>query len=110
MSSLPKSLACLKGIMAGFWIDVQGSWARAVGVDTAITCKRDWACTVGTRRDFLVGCPLAATALEKCWVDGCRGIQPHFLSVLPFRLRVGPPKSSSLSLFLLFGLLLGFLK
>ena len=38
----------------------------------------DWACLGGTRRDFLLGCPLAAAALGGCWVDGCRWIQPHF--------------------------------
>ena len=40
--------------------------------------KRDWASTSGTRRDFFLGCPLAAAALSRCWVDTERWVQPHF--------------------------------
>ena len=38
-----------------------------------------------TRRDFVIGCPLAAFALSGCWVEGCRWIQPHLSVVLPLR-------------------------
>ena len=34
--------------------------------------------TGGTRRDFILGCPLATAALGNCWVDSTRWIQPHF--------------------------------
>ena len=75
----PTKIPCLlKGILAGLWIDLQGSWARAAGVDAAISCKREWASSGGSRRNFLLGCPLASAALQGCWVDGCRWIQPHF--------------------------------
>ena len=77
----PTKIPCipclLKGISAGLWIDLRGSWARSARVDPDVTCKRDWACLGGTRRDFVLGCPLAAAALEGCWVDGCRWIKPH---------------------------------
>ena len=75
----PTKIPCLqKGNLAGLWVDLHGSWARTAGVDAAITCKRDWACLGGTWRDFVIGCPLASAALEGCWVDGCRWIQPYF--------------------------------
>ena len=67
----------LKLISAGLWVDLQGAWARAAGVEPDVTCKRDWACRGGTRRDFIVGCPLTAAALGGCWVDCRRWIQPH---------------------------------
>ena len=51
-------------------------WARA-GFEPDVTCKRDWACLWRTWRDFILGCPLAAAALEGCWVDFCRWIQPR---------------------------------
>ena len=72
-----KAPCLIKGISAGLWFDMQGDWARAAGVGPDVTCKRDWACLGGTRRDFVLGCPLAAAALGGCWVDGCCWIQPH---------------------------------
>ena len=74
----PAKIPCLlKGISAGLWIDLEGAWARAVGSEPSVTCKRDWASPSGTRRDSVVGCPLAAAALSGCWVDGSRWVQPH---------------------------------
>ena len=73
-----KILCLLKGMMAGLWFDLQGAWAQASGVVPGVTCKRDWASPGGTRRDFILGCPLATAALENCWVDCSRWIQPHF--------------------------------
>ena len=64
--------------MAGLWFDLQGAWARASGVDPGVTCKKDWASSGGTRRDFILGCPLATAAIGRCWVDYTRWIQPHF--------------------------------
>ena len=34
--------------------------------------------TSGSRRDFLIGCPLAAAALLYCSVSSCSRLQPHF--------------------------------
>ena len=65
-----------KGISARLWIDLEGSGARAAGAEP-VTCEKDWACSGGTRWDFILGWPLAAAALRGCWVDGCRWIQPH---------------------------------
>ena len=68
----------LRGISAGLWVDLQGAWANASGVRPGVTCKRDLTCSGGSRRDFVLGCPLAAAALAGCWVDCNRWIQPHF--------------------------------
>ena len=78
-----KNPCLLKGISAGLSIDLEAAWARAAGSEPSATCKRDWASPGGTRRDFVVGCPLAAAALSGCWVDGSRWVQPH-LSVCAF--------------------------
>ena len=67
----------LKGISAGIWVDLQSAWANASGILPGVTCKRDWACSGGSRRDFVLGCPLAASALAGCWVDCNRWIPPH---------------------------------
>ena len=64
--------------MEGYWFDLQDAWARASGGVPDVTCKRDLACVGGTRRDFILGCPLATAALGGCWVDHERCIQPHF--------------------------------
>ena len=63
----PTKVPCLlKGISAGLWVDLQGAWARAAGVQLDVTCKRDWA-SLG----------LHSAALGGCWVDCCRWIQQH---------------------------------
>ena len=74
----PKKVPCLlKGISAGLWVDLQCAWANASGIGPGLTCKRDLSCSGGSRRDFVLGCPLAAAALAGCWVDCNRWIQPH---------------------------------
>ena len=55
----------------------------AAGLQPASTCKRDWSATGGHRRDFMVGCPLAAAAVLSCKVQPDRWIAPH-LSVRTF--------------------------
>ena len=70
--------------MAGLWFDLQGAWADASGVDPGVTCRKDLPCTGGTRRDFILGCPLSAAAVGCCWVDESRWIQPHFSVMATF--------------------------
>ena len=43
----------------------------------APTCKRDWTAAGGHRWDFIVGCPLAASAALSCRVQPDRWIAPH---------------------------------
>ena len=82
----PTRIPCLlKGIMVGLWFDLQGAWANASGVDPSVTCKKDWVSSGGTRRDFILGCPLATAALDSCWVDCSRWFQPHFSVRASFR-------------------------
>ena len=60
----PTKIPCLaKGILAGLWVDFEASWALATGLQPAPTCKLDWSASSGHRRDFMVGCPLAAAAV-----------------------------------------------
>ena len=55
---------CLsKGISAALWVDLDAAWSAAKGQHPAVTCKRSWDSSGGSRRDFLVGCPLATVLL-----------------------------------------------
>ena len=56
-------IPCLaKGISAGLWVNFEEAWALAGGLQPAPTCKRAWSASGDHRRDFMVGCPLAAAA------------------------------------------------
>ena len=74
----PTKIPCLaKGISAGLWVDLEGSWALATGRQPSSTCMREWGSVGGTRRDFMVGCPLLAAAVLSCAVQSDRWIAPH---------------------------------
>ena len=74
----PTQIPCLaKGISAGLWVDLEASWAAAVGRVPAVTCKRTWDSDSGNRRDFQIGCPLCAAAVLSCNVLNERWVQPH---------------------------------
>ena len=74
----PTKIPCLaKGISAGLWIDFGEAWAIAAGLHPAPTCKRSWTAVGGHRRDFVLGCPLAAAAILSCNVQPDRWIAPH---------------------------------
>ena len=74
----PTKIPCLaKGISAGLWVDFEEAWALAAGLQPAPTCKRGWTAAGGHRRDFMVGCPLAAAAVLSCRVHPDRWIAPH---------------------------------
>ena len=74
----PTKIPCLaKGISAGLWVDFEEAWALAAGLQPAPTCKRSWTAAGGHRRDFVIGCPLAAAALLSCKVQPDRWIAPH---------------------------------
>ena len=73
----PTKILCLaKRISAGLWVDFGEAWALAAGFSPAPTCKRSWTADGGHRRDFMLGCPLAA-ALLSCKVQPDRWIAPH---------------------------------
>ena len=77
----PTKIPCLsKGISAGLWVDLESAWAFASGVLPAPTCERSWTAVGGHRRDFVLGCPLAAAAaaaILSCNVQPDRWIAPH---------------------------------
>ena len=74
----PTKILCLaKGISAGLWVDFGKAWALAAGLHPAPTCKRGWTAAGGHRRDFILGCPLAAAAILSCKVQPDRWIAPH---------------------------------
>ena len=77
----PTEIPCLaKGISAGLWVDFGEAWALAAGLHPAPTCKRGWTAVGGHRRDFILGCPLAAAAaaaILSCKVQPDRWIAPH---------------------------------
>ena len=74
----PTKIPCLaKGISAGLWVDLEEAWSLAAGSQPAPTCKRGWTAAGGHRRDFFIGCPLAAAALLSCKVQPDRWIAPH---------------------------------
>ena len=66
----PTKIPCLaKGISAGLWVDLESACALAAGLQPSPTCKRYWGSLGGRRRDFMVGCPLAAAAILSCRVQ-----------------------------------------
>ena len=74
----PTKIPCLsKGISAGLWVDLEASWALASGGQPAATCKLAWNSSCGHRREFMVGCPLAAAAVLSCRVEPGWWIAPH---------------------------------
>ena len=71
-------IPCLsKGISAGLWFDLEASWALATGEQPAATCERSWDSSGGHRRDFMVGCSLAAAAVLSCTAQTDRWIAPR---------------------------------
>ena len=74
----PTKIPCLaKRISAGLWVDFGEAWALAAGLHPAPTCKRGWTAAGGHRRDFILGCPLAAAAILSCKVQPDKWIAPH---------------------------------
>ena len=49
----------------------------AAGRQPSSTCRREWGSVGGTRRDFMVGCPLLTAAVLDCAVQPDRWIAPH---------------------------------
>ena len=79
------------------------------GLQPAPTCKRDRNSPGGHRRDFMVGCPLAAAAVLSCKVRHDRWIAPHVVVRTLFGAVGGLAESLSRFGILLYGLLPGCL-
>ena len=75
----PDRIPCLlRGLAAGHWFDLQSSWASATGVDPPPTCCKTFGSGGGSRRDFILGCSHAISALRWCSVLQERWILPHY--------------------------------
>ena len=92
----PNLIPCmLKGIGLGLWVDFEEAYARATGKTPGVTCKMCFG-SAGSRRDFMVACPLAAASLLSCEVVPERWIQLHFAVNAVF------PPSGGATLFVVF--------
>ena len=61
----PKSFSSQSGISAGLSVDLEAAWALASGVELAVILQAYLGfCCWGHRKDFMVGCPLAAAVLS----------------------------------------------
>ena len=98
-----------KGMSAGLWVDLEYSWAFALGREPSVTCKRTWESDSGNRRDFQIGCPLCAAAVRSCSVLPDRWIQPHLAVQSWFEAERWTARVTQPARFTPFGLLLGYL-
>ena len=89
------------GDMAGLWVDLEASWALASGRNPGVTCKQDLGSSLGSRRDFMVGCPRVAA------VSGCE-VLFLVLVVVAALLKLGKPPHLILRRFFLVLLILIF--
>ena len=75
----PEKIPCLlKGFMAGHWFDLQSPWAAVAGVAPLRTCCSAFGSGGGYRRAFVLGCPLATSALKWCKVLQDRWVLAHY--------------------------------
>ena len=73
----PTQIPCLaKGFRLGSGFVLRRLGPLANGKQPASTCMREWVSGGGNRRDFMVGCTLAA-AVVSCTVQADRWIAPH---------------------------------
>ena len=67
-----------KGIMNGHWIDVEQAFPTGRGVAPSRTCQLQLNEDKGSRRDFVLACPIAMAATTACRVLPDRWFIPHF--------------------------------
>ena len=64
--------------MNGHWIDVEQAFATGRGVAPSRTCQFQLDEDKGSRRDFVLACPIATAATTACRVLPDRWFIPHF--------------------------------
>ena len=101
----PTKIPCLaKGFRLGSGLISKFPWALASGKQPSSACLRELGSGGGTRRGFMVGCPLAAAAaVLSCAVQPDRWIAPHLavrLWLLVLLCHSAGPIFSSLACFL----------
>ena len=75
--SPPKFLACLKGSRLGSGLILSLLGLLHLVCLLLLLASGTWGDLGGHRRDFMVGCPLVATAVHSCSVQQDRWIVPH---------------------------------
>ena len=66
-----------KGISDGQWVDLERAFAFGRGVPPSSTCQFQLDEDKGSRRDFLLACPIALGAASACYVSPDRWFTPH---------------------------------
>ena len=97
-----------KGTSDGQWVDLERAFAFGRGVPPSSTCQFHLDEDKGSRRDFLLACPIALAAASACYVSPDRWFTPHFLSVQSSLSLLGMLLLIGLRFILPFGLLVGF--
>ena len=75
-----------KGISDGQWIDLERAFAVGRGVHPSSTCQFQLDQDKGSRREFLLACPVALAAATACSVLPDRWFTPHFTVYAEFAL------------------------
>ena len=89
MPTLLLSPPLAKGISDGQWIDIERAFAFGRGVPPSSTCQFQLDEDKGSRRDFLLACPIALAAASACYVLPDRWFTPHFAVYAEFSLCLG---------------------
>ena len=83
--------------MNGHWIDVEQAFSTGRGVAPSRTCQFQLDEDKGSRRDFVLACPIAMAATTPCRVLPDRWFIPHFAVYAEFSLSLhGMPLSIGL--------------
>ena len=97
-----------KGISDGHWVDLERAFAFGRGVPPSSTCQFHLDEDKGSRRDFLLACPVALAAASACYVSPDRWFTPHFSVCAEFSLSSWDAIVDRAQRILHFGLHVGF--
>ena len=75
-----------KGISDGHWVDLEYAFSFGRGVLPSSTCQFQLDEDKGSRRDFILACPIALAAASGCSVLPDRWFTPHFAVCAEFTL------------------------
>ena len=78
-----------KGISDGHWVDLEYAFSFGRGVPPSSTCQFQLDEDKGSRRDFILACPIALAAASMCSVLSDRWFTPHLLSMRSLRSLLG---------------------
>ena len=75
-----------RSVSDGHWVDLEQAFATGRGVPPSSTCQFQLDEDKGSRRDFLLACPIALAAATACSVFPDRWFTPHFAVCAEFSL------------------------